>query len=92
LDFFVYVELELPPILIKLQSKRFLNYCFKVINFFKGLDISTSPNQTLMFHKVLKLKTTKEERVRVRSLARSTLGVERHVGALGWGLGLMTNE
>ncbi len=45
-----------------------------------------------MFHKVLKLKTTKEERVRVRSLARSTLGVERHVGALGWGLGLMTNE
>jgi hypothetical protein len=31
-----------------------------------------------------KVKIMKGEGVEVRSLARSTLGVEGHVGALGW--------
>jgi hypothetical protein len=39
----------------------------------------------------LKVKTTKEERVGVWSLVRSTLGVEGHVGAPEWGLGRMTS-
>jgi hypothetical protein len=37
------------------------------------------------------VKTTKKEGTRVRSLIRSTSGVEGHVEALGWGLGQMTS-
>jgi hypothetical protein len=33
----------------------------------------------------------KEQGVGARSLARSTLGVKGHVGALGWGLGRLTS-
>ncbi len=38
-----------------------------------------------------KVKTTKKQGVGARSLAHSTLGVERHAGAPGWGLGRMTS-
>ncbi len=38
-----------------------------------------------------KVKTTEGERVGVRSLARSTLQVERCAGAPKWGLGRMTS-
>jgi hypothetical protein len=38
-----------------------------------------------------KVKTIKGEGVRACSLARSTLGVEGRVRALGWGLGKLTN-
>jgi hypothetical protein len=31
-----------------------------------------------------KVKTLEKERVRVRFMARNTLGVEGHAGALGW--------
>jgi hypothetical protein len=34
----------------------------------------------------------KEERIGAHSLARSTLGVKGHAGAMEWGLGLMTSE
>jgi hypothetical protein len=33
----------------------------------------------------------KEQKVEAHSLARSTLGVEGHVGASRWGLGKMTS-
>jgi hypothetical protein len=39
-----------------------------------------------------KMKRTEGKKVGVRSLARSTLGVEGHVGALGWGLGGLTSK
>jgi hypothetical protein len=39
-----------------------------------------------------KVKTMKEERIGAHSLARSTLGVKGHAGAMEWGLGLMTSE
>jgi hypothetical protein len=39
-----------------------------------------------------KVKAMKGKRVGVHSLVCSTLGVEGHVGALGWGLGRMTNK
>jgi hypothetical protein len=38
-----------------------------------------------------KVKTTKGKGVAARFLARNTLRVEGHAGALGWGLGRMTN-
>jgi hypothetical protein len=38
-----------------------------------------------------KMETTKEK-VGVRSLVCSTLGVEGHAKGLGWGLGQMTNK
>jgi len=34
-----------------------------------------------------KVKTTEGKRVGAHSMARNTLGVKGHVGALGWGLG-----
>ncbi len=37
------------------------------------------------------MKTLEEQGVGARSLARSTLGVERCAGASGWGLGRMTS-
>ncbi len=37
------------------------------------------------------MKTTEEQGVGARSLARSTLGVEGRAGAPGWGLGRKTN-
>jgi hypothetical protein len=37
------------------------------------------------------MKTSKEQGVGERSMARSTLGVEGHAGAFGWGLGRMTS-
>jgi hypothetical protein len=39
-----------------------------------------------------KVKTTKEERIGVRSLIRNISGIEGRVGALGWGLRRMTNK
>jgi hypothetical protein len=39
-----------------------------------------------------KVKITKGEGVGARSLARSTLGVEGHARALGWGLRRMTSK
>jgi hypothetical protein len=39
-----------------------------------------------------KMKTMEGEGVRARSLAHNTLGVEGHVGALGWGLGRLTSK
>jgi hypothetical protein len=39
----------------------------------------------------LKVKTTEKEVVGIRSLVYNTLGVEGCAGALGWGLGQMTN-
>jgi hypothetical protein len=39
-----------------------------------------------------KAKIVEEEGVGERSLARSTLGVKRCVGALGWGLGRFTSK
>jgi len=46
------------------------------------IDSTTSP----------KVKTTKRKGVGVHSLARSTSGVEGHVGALGQGLGRLTSN
>ncbi len=40
----------------------------------------------------LKMKTTEGKGVGARSLARSTLGVEGHVGASGWGLGRLISK
>ncbi len=40
----------------------------------------------------LKVKTIEKERIKVRSLTHSTLGVEGHVGALRCGLGGMIIE
>jgi len=40
----------------------------------------------------LNMKTTEEKGVGVHFLACITLGVERHVGVPGWGLGQMTSE
>jgi hypothetical protein len=37
------------------------------------------------------MKTTERE-VEARSLARNTLALKMHVGALGWGLGRLTNN
>jgi len=37
------------------------------------------------------MKTTKEKKIKVHSLARSTLKVERHAGTLRWGLRRMTS-
>jgi hypothetical protein len=39
-----------------------------------------------------KVKTTKGEGVGAHSLAHNILGVEGHVGALGWGLGRLTSK
>ncbi len=39
-----------------------------------------------------KVKTTKGEGVRARSLVRSTSGVKGRVGALGWGLRRLTSK
>ncbi len=39
-----------------------------------------------------KMKTTEGERVGACPLACSTLGVERRVGAMGWGLGRLTSK
>jgi hypothetical protein len=38
-----------------------------------------------------KIEITKEEGIKVRSLIHNNLGVERHVGTSGWGLGQVTN-
>jgi hypothetical protein len=38
------------------------------------------------------VKTTKGEGVGARSLVRNTLGVERHAGASGYGLGRMKSK
>jgi len=38
------------------------------------------------------MKTTKRERIGVRSLAHNTLGVEGRAGALGWGLGRLRSK
>ncbi len=40
----------------------------------------------------LKVKTIEGKGIGAGSLARSTLGVEMHVGAPGWGLGRMTSK
>jgi hypothetical protein len=39
-----------------------------------------------------KMKTTKGEGVGAHSLTCNTLGVEGHVGAMGWGLGRLTRK
>jgi len=52
-----------------------------------GYRGDTPPNSSIDSIASPKMETTKEERVRVCSLARNTLGVERHVGAPRWGLG-----
>jgi len=39
-----------------------------------------------------KVKTTEREGIGARSLACSTSRVEGHVGALGWGLGILTSK
>jgi hypothetical protein len=39
-----------------------------------------------------KVKIVEGKGIRVRSLACSTLGVEGHVRALGWGLGRVTSK
>jgi len=39
-----------------------------------------------------KVKTVERERIGARSLAHSTLGVEGHVGAPGWGLGRLISK
>jgi hypothetical protein len=39
-----------------------------------------------------KVETMEEEGIGLRSLVHSTSGVERHVGASGWGLGQVTSE
>jgi hypothetical protein len=46
------------------------------------MDLITSP----------KVMTTEGEGLRVHSLVCSTLGVEGHVGAPGWGLGRFTRK
>jgi len=39
-----------------------------------------------------KMKTTEGEGIGARSLTRNTLGVERRVGAPGWGLGRLISK
>jgi hypothetical protein len=39
-----------------------------------------------------KVKTSKREGIKACSLFRSTSGVEGRVGALRWGLGILTNK
>jgi len=39
-----------------------------------------------------KVKTTKGKGIGACSLTRSTSGVDRHVGAPGWGLGRLTSN
>jgi len=39
-----------------------------------------------------KMKTMKEEKIGLCSLARNTLGVEGRVGTPGWGLGRVTSR
>jgi hypothetical protein len=39
-----------------------------------------------------KAKTAKGERLGARSLAHNTMGVKKHAGVLGWGLGRVTSK
>jgi hypothetical protein len=57
-----------------------LNLCFLCHLFY------IPPNSLIDSIVSLKVKTTKGEGIGVHSLARSILGVEGHVGALGWKL------
>jgi hypothetical protein len=56
------------------------------------MTIDAPPNFLIDSTTTLKVKTTKGQRVRVRSLAYNTLVIEGRAGTPGWGLGQMTNE
>jgi hypothetical protein len=52
----------------------------------------TPPSSLMDSTANLKMKTTKGERIGVRSLICSILRVEGHAGALGWGLGRLMSK
>jgi hypothetical protein len=57
------------------------------LNFTKALIPCDAPPHSLKYSNVsLEMEIMEEEGVGVRSLIRSTLRVEGHVAALGWGL------
>jgi hypothetical protein len=56
------------------------------------IDINAPPSSLMESTVNPKVKTMEGERVGARSLACSTLGVEGHAGAMGWGLGRLTSN
>jgi hypothetical protein len=54
---------------------------------FRWCSFNTPPHSLKDSNVSLKVKTMKEKKVGVYSLACSTSGVKGYVGALGWGLG-----
>jgi hypothetical protein len=64
-----------------------------VATFFLFSSVIHAPPNSLMDSTTNpKVKTTKGKGVGTHSLARKTLGVEGHVGTLGWGLGILTSK
>ncbi len=58
-----------------------------------GIVVDDAPPSSLMDSTTsLKVKTTEGKGIRVRSLARNTLGVEGRARAPGWGLGRLTSK
>jgi hypothetical protein len=56
-----------------------------------SLDIWHVPNFLYRLKCESKVKTTEEQGVGARSLARNTFGVKGHVGVSRWGLGRVTS-
>jgi hypothetical protein len=72
-----------------LSKKNDQNYKQPMIN---ALPCWRTPKLLDRFNYESKVKTTEGCEVGVHSLTCSTLGVEGHAGALGWGLGWMTSD
>jgi hypothetical protein len=61
-------------------------------DYFRNVIIDAPPSSLMDSIVSPKMKTSKGERVGVRSLACSILGVEGHVETSGWGLRRLTSK
>jgi hypothetical protein len=88
-----YIDLDkttnAPPLLERLKCK-FENENNEIITTWDTL-LDTPPSSLMDSTTSPKVKITKEQRVDAHSLTCSTLGVEGHVEAPGWGLGKVTS-
>jgi hypothetical protein len=84
------VEKKLSKYAYNVQIKKIISICIFHVNACRFVD---TPASFLMDSTSNpKVKTTKGERIGARSLVCNILEVKRCVGALGWGIGRLTNN
>jgi hypothetical protein len=78
----------IPHFIVSDKNTKFM---FRKVGMKLSFSIDAPPNSWIDSTMSSKVKTSERQGVGARSLVRNTLGVERHAGVPGWGLGQMTS-